>query len=117
MDVELIHKPGRDNLVPDALSRREKLLTLRLLMLVEEDLDDVEKEFRDVVRETMKYDEDALTNNKFFEERGSKKNMPGGRRMRNLSERMGFITSSKLGCTSRMESFGSNCFMNCTNCC
>ena len=89
MDVELIHKPGRDNLVPDALSRREKLLILRLLMLVEEDLDDVEKEFRDDVRETMKYDEDALTNNKFFEERGSKKNMPGGRRMRNLRRKNG----------------------------
>ena len=45
MDVELILKPGRDNLAPDALSRREKLLTSRLLMLAEEDIDEVEKEF------------------------------------------------------------------------
>ena len=30
MDVKLIHKPGRDNLVPDALSRREEFLTPRL---------------------------------------------------------------------------------------
>jgi hypothetical protein len=27
MDVELIHKPERDNIVADALSRREELLT------------------------------------------------------------------------------------------
>ena len=45
MDVELIYQPGRDNLVPDALSRREELLTSRLLVLVEENLDDVENNF------------------------------------------------------------------------
>ena len=43
MDVELIHKPGRDNLVPDALSRSEEFITPRILMLVEDELDDVEK--------------------------------------------------------------------------
>ena len=37
MDVKLIHKPRRDNLVPDALSRREEFLTPRLLVLVDDD--------------------------------------------------------------------------------
>lgn len=73
MDVELIHKPGRDNLVPDTLNQREELITFHLLMLDEEDLDEVEKNFLDDVRKTMKYDEDAVTNNRFFDERGSKK--------------------------------------------
>ena len=76
MDVELIHKPGRDNLVSDALSRREEFITPRILMLVEDELDDV--------REAMKQDEDAITNNRFFDARGSKKNPPGGRRIKNL---------------------------------
>lgn len=89
MDVELIHKPGRDNLVPDALSRREELLTSRLLMLAEEDIDEVEKEFRDDIREAMKHDEDAVTNNKFFDAKGTSKNQPGGRRMRNLKRKNG----------------------------
>jgi hypothetical protein len=84
MDVELIHKPGRDNLVPDALSRREELITPCILMLVEDELDEVERDFLDDVREAMKQDEDAVTNNRFFDERGSKKNPPGGRRMKNL---------------------------------
>jgi hypothetical protein len=73
MDVELIHKSGRDILMPDALSRREELLTPRLLVLVNDDLDEVEKNFLDDVREAMKHDEDAVTNNRFFDERGSKK--------------------------------------------
>jgi len=73
MDVELIHKPVRDNLVPNALSRREELLTSQLLVLVEKDLDEVENEFLDDVREVMKHDEDAVTNNRFFDERRSKK--------------------------------------------
>ena len=80
MDVELIHKPGRDNLVPDALSRREKLFTPRLLMLVEEELDEIEREFLDDVRKAIKQDEDAIIKNWFFDEWGSKKNMPEGRR-------------------------------------
>ena len=84
MDVELIHKPGRDNLVSDALSRREEFITPRILMLVEDELDDVEKKFLDDVREGMKQDEDAITNNRFFDARGSKKNPPGGRRIKNL---------------------------------
>ena len=84
MDVELIHKPGRDNLVSDALSRREEFITPRILMLVEDELDDVEKKFLDDVREAMKQDEDAITNNRFFDARGSKKNPPGGRRIKNL---------------------------------
>ena len=89
MDVELIHKPGRDNLVPDALSRREELLTSRLLMLAEEDIDEVEREFRDEIREAMKHNEDAVTNNKFFDAKGTNKNLPGGRRMRNLKRKNG----------------------------
>lgn len=40
MNVELIHKPWRDNLVPDALSCREELITHRLIMLVKEDIED-----------------------------------------------------------------------------
>ena len=89
MDVELIHKPWRDNLVPNVLSRREKLPTPRLLMLIEDDLDVVENEFLDDVRETMKHDEDAGTNNQFFDEQRSKKNPPGGRRMKNLRQKNG----------------------------
>ena len=70
--------------MPDALSHREELLTLRLLVLVEKDLDEVEKDFLDDVREAMKHDEDANINNHFYDERRSNKNSPGGRRMKNL---------------------------------
>ena len=84
MDVELIHKPGRVNIVPDALSRWEELITPRILMLVNDELDEVEIDFLDDVRETTKQDEDAITHNCFFDVRGSKKNPPGGRRMKNL---------------------------------
>lgn len=89
MDVELIHKPGRDNLVPDALSRREEFITPRLLMLVEDDFDDVEKYFFDDVRKAMKHDEDAVTNNHFFNKRGSKKDPQGGRRIKTLRRKNG----------------------------
>jgi hypothetical protein len=84
MNVELIHKPGQDNLVSDALSRREELITPRLLMLIEDEFDEVERDFLDDVREAIKQDEDAVMNNRFFDERGLKKNPPGGRRMQNL---------------------------------
>lgn len=85
MDVELIHNPGRDNLAPDALSHREELLIPRLLVLVEEDLG---------VREAMKHDDEDLDevviiNNRFFDERVLKKNVPGGRRMKNLRRKNG----------------------------
>lgn len=36
IDVESIHKPRMNNLVPDALSRREDLITPPLLTIVEE---------------------------------------------------------------------------------
>ena len=58
-------------------------------MLVEDELDEVEKDFFDDVREAMKQDEDAITNNRFFDERGSKNNPPGGRRMKNLRRNNG----------------------------
>ena len=90
MDVELIHKSGRDNLVSDTLSCQEELITPRIFMLVEDGLDEVEKNFLDDVRETMKQDEDAVTTNCFFDERGSKKNPPKGRRMRKLRRNNGF---------------------------
>lgn len=66
MDVELIYKPRRDNLVPDVLSRWEKLITLRLVILVKDKFDEVEKNFQDDVPKVM-------TNNLFFEIHGSKK--------------------------------------------
>lgn len=37
----------------------------------------------------MKHDEDAVTNNRFFDERGSKKNSPGCRRIKNLRRKNG----------------------------
>ena len=89
IDVELIHKPGRDNFVPDALSCREKLITPQVLILVEDELDELEKDFLDDVRKTMKQYENAITNNRFFNERGSKKNPPGGRCMKNLRRKNG----------------------------
>ena len=73
MDVELIYKLGRDNLVSDALNRREELITFCLLVLVGEDLSKVERDFLEDARKTMKYDKDALTKNPFFDERGLKK--------------------------------------------
>ena len=49
----------------------------------------MEKDFLDDGREIMKHDEDAVTNNRFFDERGSKKNSPGCRRMKNLRRKNG----------------------------
>ena len=67
MAVEMIHKPGCDDLVPDALSRREELITPRLFMLVENELNDVKNDFLNDVREAMKHDEAAVTNNRLFD--------------------------------------------------
>lgn len=73
MDFELIHKPGRDNLVSDVLSRIYELISPRLFMLVKDNLDEVEKDFLNNVTEAMKHDENAMTNNRFFNERDLKK--------------------------------------------
>lgn len=73
MDFELIHKPGRDNLVSDVLSRIYELISSRLFMLVKDNLDEVEKDFLNNVIEAMKHDENAMTNNRFFNERDLKK--------------------------------------------
>ena len=97
----VIHLSGRDNLEPDALSCQEELLSLWLFVLVEDDLDEVENELLDDVREAMKHDEVAVTNNWFLDERGSKKNPQGGRRMKNLRRKNGLHCSKKQGCTSR----------------
>lgn len=43
MDIELIHKQRHDNLMSDVLSHRKELITPHLLMLVEDELDKVEK--------------------------------------------------------------------------
>ena len=48
MHVKLIHKLGQNNLMPDMLSR-EELITLRLLMLVEDKFHEVKKDFVDDV--------------------------------------------------------------------
>lgn len=55
--------------MPNVQSRREELITPRLLMLVEDDLDDVINDFLDDVKKTMKHDEDAVTNNRLFTNR------------------------------------------------
>jgi hypothetical protein len=86
MDVELIDKSGHDNLVPDALRRWEELITFRLLILVEYELDEVERVLLDDVLEAMKQDEDAVTNNHFFDMRGSEKNSSEGRHMKKLTK-------------------------------
>ena len=95
MDVELIHKPRRDNFMPDALSRREELLTLWLLVLVEEELDEVERDFLQDVREAKKGDVEAIFNNQLFDARipqtkGTKiASPPRGRRTKNLKRKFG----------------------------
>ena len=66
MDVELFHKPERNNLVPDALSCREKLISPSLLMFVDDDLNDVKNDTLKDVRKAITHDEDAVTNNRFF---------------------------------------------------
>jgi hypothetical protein len=55
--------------VSDALSRQEELITLRLLMLIEDEFDEVERDFLDDVRKTMKQNENTVMNNRFFNER------------------------------------------------
>lgn len=55
--------------MPNVQSRREELITHRLLMLVEDDLDDVINDFLDDVKKTMKHDEDAVMNNRLFTKR------------------------------------------------
>lgn len=44
-------------------------------MLIEDELDELEKNFRDDVPEAMKHDEGAVANNRFFDERGLKNNL------------------------------------------
>lgn len=41
--MELIRKPGWDNLMLDALSRQEELIIYRLFMLIEDEFDEVKK--------------------------------------------------------------------------
>lgn len=55
--------------MPNVQSRREELITHRLLMLVEDDLDDVINDFLNNVKKTLKHDEDAVTNNRLFTKR------------------------------------------------
>lgn len=55
----------------DALSRKEELITLRLLMLIEEHLDEMGKDLFDDVMEGMKHDEDAIMKDRFFDKQGS----------------------------------------------
>lgn len=76
MDFELIYKSGRDNLVPDVLSRIYELIFPLLLMLVKDNLDEMEKKILNNVTEAMKHDEDATMNNRYFNERDLKKNSP-----------------------------------------
>ena len=45
MDIGFIYKSRRNNLEPDALNRRDELITPHLLMLVQEDVDEMEKYF------------------------------------------------------------------------
>ena len=58
-------------------------------MQAEKNVDEVEREFRDDIREAMKHDEDVVTNNKFLDTKGTNNNMPGGQRMRNLKRKNG----------------------------
>lgn len=69
MDVELIHKPGWDNLVPDVLSYHEKWITPKLLMIVDDELGDAEQNFLDEVWEVMKGDLKVVYNNERFNNR------------------------------------------------
>ena len=96
MDVEFINKPRQDNLVPDALSCREELITPRLLMLVEGDLNKIKKNFLDDIWKAMKHDNDAVINNRFFDERGSKQNPPEGRQIKNLRRKNGIHYFKKM---------------------
>lgn len=88
MDVELIHKPRRDNSVPNALSRREELMTPRIVALVGEEFDEVKRSFLHEVQEAMKNDEDAIFNNEIFD---AKKGVSArsGQRICNLRRKNG----------------------------
>ena len=70
--------------MPNVQSRREELITHRLLMLVEDDLDDVINDFLNNVKKTLKHDEDAVTNNRLFTKRCWGKNPIGRSAMKNL---------------------------------
>ncbi len=69
--------------MPDLLSCREKLIN-------------VDKDFMDDVREVLKHDEDAVTNNCFFDDEGSKKNP--ARCMKNLQRKndLDYFTYTRL---------------------
>ena len=97
MDFELIHKPGRDNLVSDVLSRIYELISPRLFMLVKDNLDEVEKDFLNNVTEAMKHDENAMTNNRFFNERDLKKILHEANEWRTWDVRTNSTTSNKRG--------------------
>ena len=59
-------------------------------MSVEEDHDKVDiKNFLNDVREAIKPDDDAVTNNQFFDERDSNNTLPEGRCMNNLMRNNG----------------------------
>ena len=62
MNVVLIHKPGRENLVLDALSRREEFMTILTMTLSQEDTP-----FEKEVKEGYKGDEEAIELNKIFD--------------------------------------------------
>lgn len=75
----------RDNLVPDALSHRHELITLRFLIIV----DEIENNFLEDVRKMLKHDKVAVIINRFFGKRGLKKTSPESRRMKNLRRNNG----------------------------
>jgi hypothetical protein len=94
MDVELIHKLGKDNVVADALSRREELITPVLRLIIANGWKPVEKDFLDEVLEAMKTDADAIDNNAYFDSRKKKggkfiTTRQGGRRIQNLKRKDG----------------------------
>jgi len=62
MNVNLIHKPGRENLVLDTLSRREDLMTILTMTLTQDNY-----EFEKQVKEAYKNDEKAIELNKMFD--------------------------------------------------
>jgi hypothetical protein len=62
-NVVLIHKPGRDNVVPDALSRKEEYLDLNMMVMV---LSQDDTPFEKEVKEAYKTDGEAKEVNKMF---------------------------------------------------
>jgi hypothetical protein len=59
----LIHKPGRDNVVPDALSRKEEYLDLNMMVMA---LSQEDTPFEKEVKETYKTDGEAKELDKMF---------------------------------------------------